>query len=256
MTKIDPSDALRGLRGASEDVLAGLFDLGPSTVAELVGYLGRSNPSVNKSLGKLKERGLARKTDARRVYDSLGRRIPVWSAIEHAATRTMNRMCPLNGENGAVISDDGAYRYLLWRTIGDMPRRALFVMLNPSTADAMQDDPTVRRCIGFARREGCGRLDIVNLYAYRATDPRILRSVADPEGSHNDGYIADAARQASLVILGWGAFESPFAGRIRKVVSYLSLIQPDLWCLGHTLSGAPRHPLFVRRDAPLVRFGQ
>lgn len=83
---------------------------------------------------------------------------------------------------GAVISDDGRYRYRLWRTWApELPRMA-WIMLNPSTADAEVDDPTIRRCVGFAKREGCGGIEVVNLYAYRSTDPSVLGTVDEKHG--------------------------------------------------------------------------
>lgn len=160
-----------------------------------------------------------------------------------------------DGGAGAVVSDDGVYRYALtrtWRT--DVPALS-FVMCNPSKADAFEDDPTIRRCMGFARREGAGGLRVVNLFAYRATSPLTLRAARlvdhatnDPcIGPRNDGYL-DALPHDERVVVAWGAFPAPV--RIAHVVR---LLQPRrLWCLGVTASGAPRHPLYVRGDAPLV----
>lgn len=88
----------------------------------------------------------------------------------------------------AVISDDGLYRYLLERHWDDTTSSCTFVMLNPSTADALVDDPTIRRCVGFAKSFGCGSLRVVNLYAYRATKPAELWTVDDPVGPANGSY--------------------------------------------------------------------
>lgn len=147
------------------------------------------------------------------------------------------------------MSDCGLYRYALTRTWADGPW-ALFVMLNPSTADAMQDDPTIRRCVAFAKREGCGSLEVVNCYAWRATDPTALREQPgrDIVGPQNRQAVRAGVARASLVICAWGAHpvgSSP----VPTIVA-----EADRWCLGVTKDGSPRHPLYVRGDAPLVRW--
>lgn len=155
--------------------------------------------------------------------------------------------------NGAVLSDDNAYRYRLWRVIGPQKRRACFVMLNPSTADADIDDPTIRRCMAFARREGCGRLDVVNLFAYRATRPEALRTVAEPVGPYNNHHIDATVSEADLLVCAWGASLTVWAWP--RVLTVLPLLEgTPAWCLGTTGNGSPRHPLYVPRDAPLVRW--
>lgn len=163
----------------------------------------------------------------------------------------------------AVLSDCGRYRYRLGRTIQaldvDTRRIALFVMLNPSTADALADDPTIRRCLGFARRERCGRLEVVNLYAFRATDPADLATAVDPIGPENGSAIGAALCETvgsgGIVIAAWGASGPPrtldLAVRFGLLADYAGA---HLHCLGVTKNGNPRHPLFVRRDAPLVRW--
>ncbi|BDA75123.1 hypothetical protein CAL7716_092890 [Calothrix sp. PCC 7716] len=97
----------------------------------------------------------------------------------------------------------GDYRYLLSRKWDASKPKITFVMLNPSTADANQDDPTLRKCINFAQSLGYGSLKVVNLFAYRATKPCELRKVADPVGPKNNYYIQLATRRASLVIVAW-----------------------------------------------------
>lgn len=147
---------------------------------------------------------------------------------------------------GAIIDGSGLFRYRLWRALGQPAEgRVLFVMLNPSTADASVDDPTIRRCIGFARRWGAGALDVVNLYALRATDPGELRRAADPVGPDNDRHIVEAAREASIIVCAWGAH--PFARRRAAHVSgLLRAVGTPLECLHVTADGSPRHPLYVR----------
>ena len=151
---------------------------------------------------------------------------------------------------GATLSPDMRYRYRLWRTWDASRPRVAFVMLNPSTADARRDDPTIRRCIGYARAWGFGGLEVVNLFAFRATDARTLHKAADPVGRANDRHIRCAIRSAGLVVLAWGAHRMA-RDRAAKVRPLFSRTRPR--CLGLTRSGAPRHPLYLRRDVPLVR---
>lgn len=158
-------------------------------------------------------------------------------------------MLDLPDGSAAVISPCGAYRYTLTRTWGP-GKMAVFVMLNPSTADARQDDPTIRRCRGFARREGCGGLVVVNLFAFRATSPADMKAARDPVGPQNDATLIRVLDDADgPIIAAWGAHGS-YRGRDREVAG---LIDAPWMCLGLTKAGAPRHPLYVKGDAPLIR---
>lgn len=154
--------------------------------------------------------------------------------------------------SGAVLSPCGTYRYTLDRVWDASLLTALFIMLNPSTADASEDDPTIRRCRSFATREGCGGLTVVNLFALRSTDPAALTSHPDPVGPQNDVHIALALdRQPAVVIAAWGAH--PFAKpRAAQVAGLLTAHGGQPQCLGVTKNGDPRHPLYVRGDAPLA----
>jgi hypothetical protein len=161
----------------------------------------------------------------------------------------------------ADFSPDNTYRYLLGRRVGEGDRTALFVMLNPSTADAREDDPTIRRCMGFARREGCGVLEVVNLFAYRCTNPAALRLPDDPVGPANNHFIEQAIGRASVIIVAWGgAVPRRLIRRAWEVGAEIcdrtSVIDPrGPFCLGTTAGGdAPRHPLYVRADQPLERW--
>jgi hypothetical protein len=140
----------------------------------------------------------------------------------------------------AVISDDGLYRYRLDRRWADGPR-VTWVMLNPSTANAEVEDPTSRRVIRFSRAWGYGALTIVNLYAWRATDPVELWFVEDPVGPENDRYLAEACAGTD-VIAAWGA--SGHVDRIREVLALPGM--DGLKALALTQSGQPRHPLYLR----------
>lgn len=144
---------------------------------------------------------------------------------------------------------EGCYRYCLWRTVNPAarPRRLLFVMLNPSTADAEVDDPTLRRCMGFASLWGYRSLEVCNLFAYRATDPKILARVAAPVGPDNDVHLIAAAARAESIVAAWGT-RGALRERAREVVALLTRTR-SLLCLGLTRDGTPRHPLYVRSDA-------
>ena len=162
-------------------------------------------------------------------------------------------------ESGAELSPCGTYRYQLWRKWGRGPI-AVFIMLNPSTADAHEDDPTIRRCIGFARREGCGGLKVVNLYAYRATDPKelIYGGLHPPahERTKNNSAISSALAMAkahgSPVIAAWGAGVRGFEEEPYVVRGLADRAGVPLMCLGTTNAGHPKHPLYLAADTPLV----
>lgn len=152
----------------------------------------------------------------------------------------------------ALLSEDGLYRYLLtrsWSAPG--APRAVFVMLNPSTADATQDDATIRRCVQFAKTWGMGGLTVVNLYALRATQPARLWQHADPVGPDNDRILTSTAvlaAEADFPIVGaWGANAKP--ARVAAVLGLPGMGR--LQCLGTTKAGQPRHPLYLSGGTPL-----
>ena len=149
----------------------------------------------------------------------------------------------------AAFSRCGTYRYALWRRWDESRPHVLFVALNPSTADDRKDDPTIRRCIGFARDWGYGGLAVANLFAFRATLPAVLREARAPVGPRNDRWLARLAGETGLVVAAWGAY-GRLADRAAEVAPWLG----DCHCLGLTAGGAPRHPLYVRRDAPLLPY--
>lgn len=145
----------------------------------------------------------------------------------------------------AHISTDGLYRYVLTRTWDESPKpkTVLFCCLNPSTADAQKDDPTLRRMIGFAHAWGFGRLAVVNLFAFRATNPVEMMAATDPVGPENDAWIASLSSAADLTVAGWGDLGF-HRGRDLEVMKLLK--SPH--CLALTNKGRPRHPLYLRRD--------
>ncbi len=156
--------------------------------------------------------------------------------------------------SGALFDQSGRYRYLLWRAWDDGARRAAFIMLNPSTAGAAIDDPTIRRCIAYARAWGYGVLYVGNLFAYRATDPRALYGANDPIGPENDAYLVAIARRCDLIVCAWGV-HGALGDRGAAVLALLGAIAP-VYCFGCTKDGHPRHPLYLRRDAPLTIYAK
>lgn len=155
------------------------------------------------------------------------------------------------GAASATFSADGVFRYTLTRTWDADGPVANFLMLNPSTADAFALDPTNRRCVGFAQQWGFGGLVTTNLFAYRSTDPKVLRTVADPIGPANDEAIIDAARSADLVIAAWGN-HGALLDRGRLVHRLLSSSGVTLHQLHRTRAGHPGHPLYLTADAEPV----
>lgn len=140
----------------------------------------------------------------------------------------------------AEMSPDGIYRYRLSRTWDDTPH-ATFIMLNPSIADAMVDDRTIKRCMSFARGWGLGGINVVNLYALRSTDPNGLWCVADPVGPDNDQHLRDAGSSGALLVAAWGAHAKK--DRIAEVLALPGF--EKLTCLATTKAGQPRHPLYL-----------
>ena len=152
----------------------------------------------------------------------------------------------------AELSDCGEYRYRLSRIWDPKKPPLTFVMLNPSTADMMTDDPTIRRCMGFGQREQAGGIVVVNLYGYRATKPFDLFQASDPIGAANDRWLLNACLAPGKVVCAWGA-NAPHP-RSFHVKDLLREHRVKLHCLGTTNAGAPRHPLYLRRDQPLLRY--
>ena len=144
----------------------------------------------------------------------------------------------------AVYSDCMAYRYSLTRVWGGGGTRVCFVMLNPSTATEMQNDPTVERCERRARALGYDGFAVANIFAWRATDPRVMRAAADPVGSGNDAAIAVLAAWAGTVICAWGS-HGLHLGRGRTVEVALRGAGHPLLHLGLTQGGQPKHPLYI-----------
>jgi hypothetical protein len=139
------------------------------------------------------------------------------------------------------------YRYLLTRTWDPTGRRAMFVMLNPSTATEAQNDPTVERCERRARALGFGAFRVTNIFAWRDTDPRKMRAAADPVGPQNDAAILDAARWADQIVAAWGTHGAHMT-RGPQVEALLRATGLPLHALGLTKQGHPQHPLYIGYD--------
>jgi len=165
------------------------------------------------------------------------------------------------GPSGAILSDDGLYRYLLWRVWDGTLTDVLWIMLNPSTADASVNDATIRKCIGFAKRWGFGAIEVVNLFAFRATKPRALvdglqRGLEIVGQCNNANILAALKRERNtIVVAAWGTTGRDFtAMRAFEVAQMAESEERKLLCLGKTKHGAPRHPLMVPYSQPLENY--
>lgn len=146
--------------------------------------------------------------------------------------------------DGAILSSayPFSYRYRLWRAWDKHSPTCMFIMFNPSTANACIDDPTIRKCMSIAEDWGYGRLEVCNLYAYRSRDPDKIVEVEDPIGPDNDRILKSIADKAHLIVVAWGSLGKKSGDRIKEV---LDLIDKPVFCIGKTKDGMPRHPLFV-----------
>ena len=152
---------------------------------------------------------------------------------------------------GAILSRDRLYRYALWREWNTNKKTCVFIGLNPSTADETEDDPTLRRCINFAKNWGFGKCVIVNLFAYRATDPSELKNQAKPVGYKNNQQIKTQCSQADLVVVAWGN-QGCYKKRDEKVRKLLKGI--PLKCFKITSKGQPAHPLYQAKNTQLIHY--
>jgi hypothetical protein len=157
------------------------------------------------------------------------------------------------------FSADRKYRYRLLEPVG--PRKEIlwpgvsgkvaFILLNPSTADEHANDPTVSRCFKRAFRMGFSQAEILNIFAWRSTDPKKLYVVADPVGADNDAWIIRGASCADLVICGWGR-HGAHLNRGPNVVKLLRHRGVKLHCLGVNVDGTPKHPLYLPYETATV----
>ncbi len=141
----------------------------------------------------------------------------------------------------AILTRDRVFRYTLWRRWSDGQRYVNFILLNPSTADEVSDDPTTRKCVRMARSWGFDALCMTNLFAFKATDPRNMKKATDPIGYGNDRWLLKIAKDASLIVCAWG-LDGAFTGRAAAVRQLLRRF--DLHYLRIT-RGEPWHPLYL-----------
>ena len=157
----------------------------------------------------------------------------------------------------AVFSPGKFYRYSLKREWGK-GSKVTFVMLNPSTADDHCDDPTTRRCLGWAYDEGFDRYEAVNLFAWRSPSPAALTQPKDPIGPENDAHILRATAEADCIVAAWGAIDKRWLGRAHAVTELLVDVARkhfrSLGCLGFTKYGYPAHPLYLPGPWKVQRF--
>lgn len=150
-------------------------------------------------------------------------------------------------DKSAVISSDGLYRYELWRHWSNAGT-AVFIGLNPSTADATKDDPTIRKCVGFSKRWGFGALCMVNLFALRATRPKDMMKAELPSGMDNQHHLLKCTSEAGIVIAAWGANGS-FQNQDLTVFQWLQQAGVSLHALRLNTDGSPGHPLYIPYEA-------
>jgi len=140
----------------------------------------------------------------------------------------------------AIISADGKYRYQLSRIWDEEKPNILFIMLNPSTADADVDDPTIRRVMNFSKSWGYGGVFVCNLYAFRSTDPKVLRHTDDPVGEDNTEHIKELIGVTERVVYAWG--------NNKKEPEWLSSLVDTPYCIDISKKGVPKHPLYLKSE--------
>ena len=141
------------------------------------------------------------------------------------------------------------YRYTLWRVWEDNRGYVQFIGLNPSTADETLDDPTIRRCVGFAKVWGYGAICMTNIFAFRATQPPDMFVATDPIGPENDFWLSRTAREASLIVAAWG-IHGKYLDRNKDVMALI----PGMKCLRFTKGGYPQHPLYIPKNTRLLEY--
>lgn len=164
---------------------------------------------------------------------------------------------------GALFSDCRLYRWTLWRhwdaprgVAGAPPSLCAFVGLNPSTADEVQDDPTVRRCIRYAQQWGFSGMYMLNIFGFRATDPGVMRSQDDPVGVDNDHWIRTIVSRCDQTVFCWGnhGLHRERSQAVCRLLGRLRSRRRVMYSFGLTGQGEPKHPLYLRKDAPLIPF--
>ena len=147
----------------------------------------------------------------------------------------------MTNRSGAKFSPDRIHRYSLWRNWERSKGVAMFIGLNPSTADEIKNDPTVTRCINYAKQWGYGGMIMSNIFAYRATDPKVMKTAKDPIGPDTDQWLFKSAEISDLIVAAWGN-HGGFMDRGKNVFQLFKGI--DLHCLAMNKTGHPKHPLY------------
>lgn len=156
-------------------------------------------------------------------------------------------------QSGAKFSPCRVWRYSLWRIWDHEKPKAVFIGLNPSTADEQKNDPTIRRCIGFCKEWGYGSYYMLNLFGFRATDPKDMKSHKNPIGEGNDKEIRRISNRGDLIVACWGAN----GGHLNRDLTVLKILKDDdldVYCLGVTKNGYAKHPLYLSGDEVPVRY--
>ncbi len=149
----------------------------------------------------------------------------------------------------AIISSDDKYRYVLSRIWDESKSKVMIIGLNPSTADASQNDPTIRKCIKYAKSWGYGGIYMLNLFAFRTSKPKVMFSADEPIGVENDQYLMDYSLKCDKVVCAWGN-DGNYKNRSSEIKSKLS----NLYYLARNKSGEPSHPLYLKSELTPARF--
>lgn len=188
-----------------------------------------------------------------------------WTETYHVHAIHIAQSTTGNVVSNAVLSNDQRYRYRLYRQWNKLtgsaqesaiPRIIMWVMMNPSTADALVDDPTIRRCISFSKQWGYDALYVGNVYAYRSTDPNVILKLlrdgntVEAQGPENYKHLVEMGHQSARVVYAWGKNAGP------GIEHTLGLYEPleGFWCLGKNKDGTPKHPLYIKSTQPMLPF--
>lgn len=184
-------------------------------------------------------------------YDLAGRMRIAAKAARRGGVRLLDPSQVIWEYGDTLFDPARTYRYVLTRTWDAGKPPMVWVMLNPSTATGLVDDPTIGKVIRFARRDpAIGGIIVVNLFACRATKPAVLRTAADPVGPMTDALLLrECAQPGRPVVLAWGA-HGALHGRAAHVTGLLAAAGAVSWCLGTTKDGQPLHPLYLAADTP------
>ncbi len=166
-----------------------------------------------------------------------------------------------DGTRGAVISECGKFRYMLYRLLREdtyiQRRTCVFVMLNPSTADGIEDDPTIRRCMRFAAAWDYTMLEVINLFAYRATKPKdLFKSAISRMGPSYNYHTNKSISGADLIICGWGKLPKAYMEFSDAMVDRIRLLQKTPMCLKVNKDGSPAHPLYLKADLKPIMYSR